>query len=212
MPGSIGRAMANVENSLDSAERFDRELQELQSNDAFGPLDESSIELFNELSHSNESLRVLTTEVLRSWPEYEKDHAWKSVADFPEPVLCWFKGQIHSLPRYDSILVDGDNGSFRAICRKQAPSHCGGRSVPESSDSSNSLEAKANLGRRRRSVKIWAIWPTRPMAQRFWSEFDDLLQNLCRVYSRRPFAEMGCQPAWLLYRTSTDLFLGAMSR
>ena len=86
MPGSIGRAIANGEDSLDSAERFDREFQELQLNDAFGPLDESSVELFNELSHSNESLRVLTTEVLRSWPEYEKDHAWKSVADFPEPV------------------------------------------------------------------------------------------------------------------------------
>ena len=99
MPENFRRAMSNAPISFDSAEKYDGELQELQLTDVSNSLDTTSYQLFNELSHSNESLRSLTAEVLDSWPEYEEDHEWKDVADFPEPVSRWFKGQKYILFR-----------------------------------------------------------------------------------------------------------------
>lgn len=93
MPDNLRRAMSNAQISLDSAEKYDSELQELQLIDVSNPLDTISYKLFNELSHSNERLRSLTAEVLGSWPEYEEDHEWKDIADFPEPISRWFRGQ-----------------------------------------------------------------------------------------------------------------------
>ncbi len=103
MPDNFRRAMSNAQISLDSVEKYDSDLRELQLTDVSNPLNTTSYKLFNELSHSNESLRSLTAEVLGSWPAYEEDHEWKDIADFSEPVSRWFKGQKYILFR-DMIL------------------------------------------------------------------------------------------------------------
>ena len=74
--------------SFDPAELSESEVEETKAN------------LFDELSHSNETLRLLTRDILSCWSKYNTEQEWKDIADFPELVSRWFKGQKYMTFRY----------------------------------------------------------------------------------------------------------------
>ena len=83
--------IANESLSFDPAELSESEVEETKAN------------IFDELSHSNETLRLLTRDILSCWSKYNTEQEWKDIADFPELVSrwwCWFKGQRYILFRY----------------------------------------------------------------------------------------------------------------
>ena len=59
---------------LNPEEKYDSVLQQPQLTNVSNPPDTTSHKLFNELSHSNESLRSLVAEVLGSRLEFEENH------------------------------------------------------------------------------------------------------------------------------------------
>ena len=102
------RAIATRSLSLNSAQKFESEFEERQATNASDFPHTESYNLFNKVSHSNESLRSLTIEILNSWSEYENENEWKDIIDFPELVLRWFRGQKYILFRniINSLLYD----------------------------------------------------------------------------------------------------------
>jgi hypothetical protein len=50
-------------------------------------------EYFNAAPHSNEQLRKLTIEALKTWQKGDEGEDWRDPSDFPEAVLHWFQGQ-----------------------------------------------------------------------------------------------------------------------
>ena len=88
MRESFLKNIANESLSFDPAELSESEVEETKA------------DLFDELSHSNENLRLLRRDILSCWSKYNTEQEWKDIADFPELVSRWFKGQRYILFRY----------------------------------------------------------------------------------------------------------------